>query len=711
MIPASDQTGEPDTDRGPAWRPSEAHWARSRLARLVARAGCDSLDAYRARSAADPAWFWSSMAAELGLPWDVAPREALDLSRGPEFARFFAGAQFNLTTAVIDRWVTAGRGDACALLWESEEGTTGSLTYAGLAGAVAAAAGALASLGVARGSRIAIFMPLIPECAVTMLACARLGAVYTPIFSGFGSAAVASRIADIGATVVVTVDGAWRRGRAVPLKAVVDEAIDAVPDCRVRHVLVVRRLGDRAGDVPWTGGRDAWWDDAHRDSRPVRAAAPTNADDPYMVIYTSGTTGRPKGTRHVHAGFPVKAATDLALCFDVQADDRVLWYSDPGWMMAPWLVQGPLLLGATAVLFDGTPDWPDPGRLWSLVDRHAVTVMGIAPTAIRALMRHGDRWPRSASLASLRALGSSGEPWTPDAWWWYFREVGRGRCPVINYTGGTEIAGGILGCTTIEPQRPCAFTGPVPGMDAAVIDDAGAPVIGAVGELVVRRPWVGMTQSFWAGPGDGPAHGNVQDASPGGTVTDDPIGAQQAADERYLETYWRHPSAPGRWVHGDWARLDPDGSWYILGRSDDTIKVAGKRLGPAEVEAAALAHPGALEAAACGIPDVLKTEAVAVVIVPRDPATLDAAVRPAFEAEVADAIEHALGRALRPATVVAVPYLPKTRSGKVMRRVVRAVLVGDPALGDLSGIDSIDAIDRLREAVGRARQTRLMPTS
>ncbi|MBU6286838.1 MAG: AMP-binding protein [Chloroflexi bacterium] len=676
----------------PAWFPSTHDIARSRLAALATGLGGGSstqhaLDALRKRAAADPAWFWSQMAEELALPWDTPPNGGLDLARGAPFAQFFPDASLNLSTAAIDRWVDAGRSDATAIIWEGDEGGTTEITYAELAREVALAHGALAKLGIREGDRVALFMPLIPECAVAMLACARLGAIFTPIYSGFGASSVATRLVDSGARLLVTVDSASRRGRPVPLKAIADEAAAESPS--VERMLVVRRLGEAAGVVPWDPSRDVWWHEALQGaSRAAPSRARTAACDPYMLIYTSGTTGRPKATRHVHAGFPVKSATDMVLCFDVQQGDRVLWYSDPGWMMAPWLIQGTLLLGATAVLFDGTPDWPGPGRLWEIVDRHQVTVLGIAPTAIRALMRHGENAPRAANLSSLRALGSSGEPWTPEAWWWYFREIGRSRCPIINYTGGTEVAGGILACTTIEPQYPCAFTGPIPGMDASVVDGSGNSVTGTVGELVVRAPWVGMTSSFWGGPGDG--H-DGHDAS-----------RQREADDRYLDTYWRRPGLDGMWVHGDWARVDETGAWYLLGRSDDTIKVAGKRLGPTEVEGAATAHPDVSEAAACGIPDAIKGESLAVVVVPTDRgAADDKKRRSALAEEVAGAIALALGKSLRPGLVVVVPDLPKTRSGKVMRRVIRAVLSGDPDLGDLSGLDQTGPIDRLREAMGQ----------
>ncbi|MFN3337752.1 MAG: AMP-binding protein, partial [Thermomicrobium sp.] len=416
---------------------------------------------------------------------------------------------------------------------------------------------------------------MLPETALVTLALGWLGAIAVPIFSGFGPEAVATRLQDSEAAFLVTADAFPRRGQLVRLKEIADRALAHCPT--VRRVLVVRRSGT---DIPWVSNRDHWWHERLAAVSIGPAATLTDATSPYMLIYTSGTTGRPKGTVHVQAGFPIKAAHDLAYCFDVQTDDRVLWLTDLGWMMGPWLIQGTLLLGATAVLYEGTPDWPTADRLWQLVARHRITVLGLTPTVVRALMARNAAPQERHDLSSLRAFGSTGEPWNPTPWWWLFETVGARRRPIINYSGGTEIGGGIVGCTTIEPQAPCAFTGPVPGMAADVVDEAGRSVRGRVGELVIRQPWVGMTAGFWRDP------------------------------DRYLATYWSR--WPHLWVHGDWALVDDSGFWYILGRSDDTLKIAGKRLGPAEVESVAVAHPAVQEAAAIGIPDPVKGEALVV---------------------------------------------------------------------------------------------------
>ncbi|HEU5315105.1 MAG TPA: AMP-binding protein [Chloroflexota bacterium] len=659
------------------WEPTEAHWERSALARFYRRLGCPDLASFRERAAGDPAWFWEEMVRELGLRWTRPPDQTLDLSRGKPWARWFPGAGFNYTTAAIDRWIDEDRGDEPALIWEGEDSRTRALSYAQLHDEVGRAANALRSLGVERGDRVGIFMPLTIECAVATLACGRLGAIFTPIFSGYGAGAVATRLNDSGAKLLITADGFPRRGHPVAMKRVADEAVAQSPN--VENVLVVRRSG---GELQWNPSTDVWWDTLVPAQSADCPAVETDANDPYMIIYTSGTTGQPKGARHVHSGFPLKAAADQLLCFDVQPDDRVFWYSDIGWMMAPWLIQGTLLRGAAALLYDGAPDWPGPDRVWDIVERHRVSVLGIAPTAIRGLMRQGTDHVRKHDRSSLRALASSGEPWNPDAWLWYFREVGEARCPVINYSGGTEISGGIVGCTTIESLEPCAFSGPVPGMAADVVDADGRPARGQVGELVVRQPWVGMTQGFWRGPTDADQRGETEMA--------------RAADERYLETYWS--ALADTWVHGDWAVIDDAGLWYIQGRSDDTLKVAGKRVGPAEVEGAAMTHPAVAEAAAVGVPHDLKGEDVALFCVVKPGHTPDEAL----QKEIADAVVAVLGKALRPGMVRFTKELPKTRNAKVMRRVVRALCEGKSELGDLSGLENTSALDCIREALKAA---------
>jgi acetyl-CoA synthetase len=388
----------------------------------------------------------------------------------------------------------------------------------------------------------------------------------------------------------------------------------------------------------------------------------TEAEDPLMLIYTSGTTGRPKGAVHTHCGFPVKAAQDMVHCFDVHAGETMYWVSDMGWMMGPWEVFGMTLLGGTVVLYDGALDYPQADRLWALVERHRVNVLGLSPTLIRALMKHGDAPVRRHDLSSLRILGSTGEPWNPEPWRWLFETAGGGRLPIINYSGGTEVSGGLVAGNVLTPLKPAAFAGPPPGIAADVVDEQGLPVRNRVGELVVRAPWIGMTRGFWKDP------------------------------ERYLQTYWSR--FPGVWVHGDWAAIDDDGLWYIVGRSDDTIKIAGKRLGPAEVESVLVEHPAVLEAAAVGVPDELKGQSLVCfcVLRPGRPASDQ------LEDELKQLVAARLGKPLRPDAIRFVADLPKTRNAKVMRRVIRAAYLGEPA-GDLSSLENPQAvadIERLR---------------
>jgi len=654
-----------------AWRPAPEHLRDSRLARFLAATGLPDLEALQARAAADPAWFWVAAADDLGLAWQRRPTTVLDASSGPQWSRWWGGGAFNHAAAAIDpRFEREPHAEV--LVWEGEDGAVRRFTARQLRDEVERAAAMLAAEGVGPGDRVGILLPMLPETAIAVLALGLLRAIFTPIFSGYGATAIASRLNDCEASVLVTADGFFRRGAVVPLKETADEAVAMAPS--VRRVLVVQRLVKGSNAVPWNAERDRWWHEAvgevwvkgGRARLAYRDRPETDPETPYMIIYTSGTTGRPKGAVHVHGGFPIKAAQDLAHSFDLGRDDTLFWFTDLGWMMGPWAISGSLILGARLVLYEGTPDFPGPDRLWSLVARHKVTHLGLSPTVVRALIPHGTEPVRAHDRSSLRVLGSTGEPWNPDPWWWYFGEVGDGRCPVINYSGGTEVSGGIVSGNLLTPIRPTSFGGPAIGVAADVVDADGQPLRGEVGELVIRQPLPGMTRGFWNDPA------------------------------RYLETYWSR--LPGVWVHGDWALIDPDGYWYIHGRSDDTLKIAGKRVGPAEVESAAVAHPAVVEAAAIGIPHEVKGESIAVFCVLRPGQADGAELRAAISAEVT----RELGKALKPDVIEVIPALPKTRSGKVMRRVIRAAYLGlDP--GDISALDDplvLEAIRALRVARG-----------
>ncbi len=640
-----------------AWTPTAEQAGASRLRHFIDSLGAGDLDGVARLAHDDPQRFWAAMADDIGIEWTRRFDTAMDTSEGLPWTHFWRGGKLNLARNAVTRWARRTP-DRTALVWEGDDGSTRAWSYADLERQTAYAADTLQQLGIGAGDGVGLCLPMIPETAALFLACAWLGAIVVPLFSGYGAGAIVSRLLDCDAKVLVIVDGFRRRGGAVHMKPVADEAADQLPS--LQHILVVPRLGDDS--VSMRPGRDVRYEPMPESFNVSPPIADTDADSPFMIIYTSGTTGRPKGTVHVHGGFPVKATQDMVHCFDIGEHDRLLWFTDIGWMMGPWAICGALTIGATLVLFDGVPDHPGPDRLWSVVERHRVTVLGIAPTVIRALMRTGDAPVAAHDLSSLRVLGSTGEPWNTDPWLWYQRKVGGGRLPVINYSGGTEISGGILAGNMLTPLQPCAFAGPCPGMDADVVDEHGRSVRGVVGELVIRAPWPGMTQGFW--------HDR----------------------ERYLDTYWSR--WPDVWVHGDWVEVDADGLWYIRGRSDDTIKVAGKRLGPAEVESALVAHKAVAEAAAIGVPDALKGEALVVFVVLK-PGVTDS---PELRAALAKRVAEDLGKALAPHAVEIVSELPKTRNAKVLRRVVRSVYLGTD-LGDLTSLENHTAI----EAIGRTR--------
>ena len=631
-----------------AWSPSERYLARSRLRQFAAAHGYQDFASLHRWSIEDLEGFWRAVDRDLGLVWKKPYDRVLDTSCGIPWTTWWLGGRMNFVASAL-------RHDPSrtAIIFEGEEGTTRRLTYGELASAVRRCAAGLRALGLKPGDRVGIFLPLTPECAIATLAVAAIGAVYTPIFSGYASDAIAGRLRDCDATVLITADGFLRRGQVIQMKETADAAVDGAPS--VRLVIVVPRLGRNVR----LRDREVTWDFMMAQGAD-ESIADTSAEDPYMLIYTSGTTGRPKGAVHVHGGFPVKAAQDLAHVFDLQSGDLLWWFTDIGWMMGPWLIAGGLINGATILLYDGAPDFPDAGRVWSIVERHRVTHLGISPTAIRGLMRAGEEPVRRHERSSLFVLGSTGEPWNPEPWWWYFGIVGDKRAPLINYSGGTECSGGILGCTTWTPLKPTAFACPVPGIAADVADPHGHSLRGAVGELVIRQPWPGMTRGFWRDP------------------------------EKYVATYWSRFA--NVWVHGDWARVDSDGFWYIEGRSDDTLKVAGKRVGPAEVESAATAHAAVLEAAAIGVPHELKGEAIVVFVV----------LRPGHDAtdalgrEIGDCIATKLGRPLRPEAVRFAADLPKTRNAKILRRVIRGAYLRQADLGDLSALENPAAVEVIR---------------
>jgi len=634
----------------PVWSPTREQAESSRLWRFIQKHHIASYPALCERAARDPNWFWDALVTELGIVWSAPYHAVMDTSAGLPFTRWFPGGLLNAYDSAVVRH-RQSEPERVALIGETEAGQVRQLTYGQLEDAVEQTAAGLRAIGVGRGVAVGLYLPLVIENAVALLACTKLGAVAVPLFSGFGAEAIRQRLADADARVLITADGALRRGRPVAMKPIADQAAAGLP--KLERLVVVRCAGV---DVPMQAGRDLAWEDLPRSARvPTEAMRP---DEPLLLLYTSGTTGRPKGTVHGHAGLPIKAAQDWAFGMDVRPAERVMWVTDMGWVMGPLLVFGSLMLGGAAVFYDGAPDHPDPRRVWAVAERHGVTHLGISPTLTRVLMASGERAVPAQPLTRLRVLASTGEPWTPEAWSWLFEVVGRGAVPIMNYSGGTECGGGLVSGNFLTPAKAGSFAGPIPGIDAAVFNEQGQAVQGEVGELVVRQPYLGMTLGLWKDP------------------------------QRYLATYWSR--WPDVWVHGDWAMIDAEGLWYILGRSDDTIKVAGKRVGPAEVEAAALDGTDAAEAAAVGIPDPLKGQSVVVFVVPRPNAE-----EGPIPAAVSRSIERSLGKPFKPAAVHVLARLPKTRNGKILRRVIRNVFLGDPP-GDLSAIDDMATLDPIR---------------
>lgn len=641
-----------------AWTPSEEVIARAQLTRFMNFCGAGSYDELQRRSTEDVAWFTSEVLRFLDIRFDEPFTQVLDESRGPQWPDWCVNGRLNITQSCLDRWIEdESMARTIALIWEGEEGERRELTYQELWDEVCLCAAGMRACGLKRGDAIGLHLPMAPETVIGLLAISRIGAIAVPLFSGYGPAAIESRLRDVGAKALFTCDGFPRRGRTVSAKHIADEAVDNLPD--ILRVIVVRRTKQT---IPMKIGRDLYFDQLMETGarNPKRRGAEQMAsEDPLIAIYTSGTTGRPKGILHSHCGFPVKAAQDMAFGTDVGRGTRISWLTDIGWMMGPWLIYGATILGATIALYDGAPDYPEADRIWEFCESHQIEVLGVSPTLIRSLLVHGDDLPARRDLSSLRIFASTGEPWNPDPWWWLFETVGRRRIPIINYSGGTEISGGILMGNPLLPIKPCSFSAPCPGIAADVIDESGKPVRGEVGELVIRRPWIGQARGFWKDP------------------------------ERYLDTYWSR--WPGIWVHGDWAMVDDDGHWFILGRSDDTLKIAGKRVGPAEVESVLVSHPAVAEAAAIGVPDAIKGNALVVFCVLSSGGTGDAEL----SAELMGKVAAELGKPLRPQKVLFVRALPKTRNAKVMRRVIRAAWLGqDP--GDLTALEDPRTIDEIR---------------
>jgi acetyl-CoA synthetase len=619
------------------WRPDRATIEHANVTRLMRRVGVDDYRELLRRSAAEPDWFWRLVVDDLDIEFSTPFEHVYDDSRGPEWTTWFVGGRLSLARNCVHRWAER-RPDAVAAVGLAEDGGRTELTWRELSRDVTRLAERLVELGVRAGDRVAIYLPMSPAVAVASHACAHVGAVQVPIFSGFAAPAVAQRLQASDANVVITQRVSSRRGREVPMLGILEEARRDAPS--VEHVVLAPfELDDLPGELP-----------------PLEV----DSETPYLLTYTSGTTGRPKGVVHVQGGFLVSVAREAAYQADYHEGDVAHFATDMGWIMGPWTVVGAGALGTTIVFAEGAPDFPA-DRLWRLVESERVTSLGLSPTLVRALVPHGDP---DADTSSLRTFVTTGEPWNPDPYRWLHERVGRSRVPIINISGGTEVGACFLSCSPVEPIKECSLGGPALGMAMDVVDADGRSLVGTgeVGELVCRKPFPGMTRGFWRDR------------------------------ERYLDAYWRR--FPGIWTHGDWASVDADGYWFLHGRSDDTLNIAGKRVGPAELESAAVGHRAVREAAAIGVPHDVKGEVAWIFccLVPGEEPSDELA------AAIAGVVSDELGKAFKPDRILFVDALPKTRSAKIVRRAVRAKALGtDP--GDLSSLENPEALDAIEAAV------------
>ena len=734
-----------------AWTPTPDVIERAQLTKFMKQVGVSTWDELYEFSIRDVEKFTEEVLKFLDIKFDPRYERLLDTSNGIEFPEWFSTqrrkdaesepgaiatgflncAGLNITTVCLDRWDNPENRGREAIVWRpedpDEEGEDWS--YGELIQDVQSWAAGLREIGLKKGDAIGLHLPMVPETIISLLAINRIGAIAVPVFSGYGVEAVASRLQAVNAVALFAATGFPRRGKMVDSLSVSVEAAKLCPS--VKHLFVVENYGllsEREIDIPDVSVRT--FNDIEppstSDSSDVRRKAePTSAEDPLIILYTSGTTGKPKGIAHTHASFPIKAAQDMAFGTDVGRGTRISWYTDIGWMMGPWLIYGALINGATICIYDGAPDYPTPDRMWEFCAKHKIEVLGISPTLIRSLSANEDASgsppyeggvapasgdgvvltspdrstsvePRAENhpdgetpppllgkegnrkkapferhdLSSLRIFASTGEPWNPAPWWWLFEKVGNSKLPIINYSGGTEIAGGILMGNPLLPIKPCSFPAPCPGMDVDILDEDGDPVEdGKVGELVIKQPWMGMARGFWQ------------------------------EKERYLDTYWRR--FKDIWVHGDFAMRDKDGHWFILGRSDDTLKVAGKRVGPAEVESLLVAHPLVTEAAVIGVPDDVKgTAMVAFVVVSGEWLTVNKepeSKNSSLQQELKTLVAKDMGKPLAPSKIHFVAALPKTRNAKVMRRVIRSAYLGEDP-GDLSALEDPNSVKDIEKA-------------
>ncbi len=614
-------------------------------------------DSLHREGSTNPEGFWDRHARELvswSTPWTTVCEWKLP------YAKWFVGGELNVSYNCLDRHVLAGRGDKVAFHWEGEPGDTRTVTYRELLDETQKFANVLLSLGVQKGDRVNIYLPMIPEAAVAMLACARIGAAHSVVFGGFSAQALADRINDASAKVLITADGGWRRGEIFPLKPQADAALQSTPT--IEHVVVVRR---GANDVAMQSGRDHWYHDLMATANPICPAEPMDSEQLLFLLYTSGTTGKPKGIMHTTGGYLTHVTTTFKYVFDQQPERDVYWCTaDVGWVTGhSYIVYGPLANGATQVMYEGVPNFPANDRIWSLIEKYKVTTFYTAPTAIRTYMKWGTQEPAKHDLSSLRLLGSVGEPINPEAWMWYQEHIGQKRCPIVDTWWQTETGGIMISpLPGVTVTKPGSATHPLPGIGAEVVDESGTAITHGGGYLTLTHPWPGMLRGIWGDP------------------------------KRYEETYWSR--FPGRYFAGDGAKLDADGYLWLLGRVDDVMNVSGHRISTTEVESALVSHPSVAEAAVVGANDSTTGQAIIAYVTLRGGLTVD-------EKVLREHVAKEIGAIAKPKTIYFTPDLPKTRSGKIMRRLLRDVAEGRN-LGDTTTLADASVVTELQR---RAQET------
>jgi acetyl-CoA synthetase len=635
------------------WRPTREILDDSNLARFIRYIGCKDFEDLYNRSIDDLECFWNSVSCYLKIRWDEPYSKVMDESRGIQWTKWFQNGKINIAKNCLDIQSNTIP-EKVALISEKESGENVSLTYYELLKLTNRIANALVfELKIRKGDKVGLFMPMIPEAIAAFLAVIKIGAVVVPLFSGYGPEAVSTRLSDCDAVSLITSESFERRGKSISMVDVVFQSLKDVKS--LRSILVFGSSPLRNPESIATSHIQLFDWKIVENSKDVLQAEKTDSEDPFMIVYTSGTTGKPKGAVHVHGGFLVKVAEEVSFQMDLRFDDILFWVTDMGWIMAPWEIIGALSLGSTIFIYDGAPDYPRSDRLWEIIEKYRVTKFGISPTLVRALMKYGIEPVLKHDLSSIRAFGSTGEPWNPESYRWLFEKVGKKICPIVNISGGTEVGVVFISVHTLLPMKATSVGHPSLGIDAKVLDENGNSITEKTGELAVVKPWPGMTRGLWK------------------------------AKERYIETYWSR--FPNIWVHGDWASIDQDGYWFLHGRSDDTIKVAGKRLGPTEVESILASHPSVLESVAIGVPDELKGEAVVSFVVLRP----DVRESEDLADELAKYVGKSLGNPMKPKKIIFVSSIPKTRNAKLVRRLVKAKYLNLP-LGDVSNLENPESL-------------------